>query len=182
MERVSFKSGVWHKQCFNCANCKYTLTNTLDDVFDKNGQLYCRPCMKKHFADEFAKPTTISDTQKKIIAGKDEEKCPNCEGAVFPAEMVAFNGNVYHQSCFNCISCHFKLDSLNAQSISSKIFCKVCYKNALESKRSTTPMSMVVIDANDPTACPRCGCKVRLFVIEAAHFLGQRTRTSNYEI
>ena len=80
MERISFKSGVWHKQCFNCANCKYTLTNTLDDVFDKNGQLYCRPCMKKHFADEFAKPTTISDTQKKIIAGKDEEKCPNCEG------------------------------------------------------------------------------------------------------
>jgi hypothetical protein len=132
--------------------------------------------MKKHFGDEFAKPTTISDTQKKILAGKDEEKCPNCEGAVFPAEMVAFNGNVYHQSCFNCISCHFKLDSLNAQSISSKIFCKVCYKNALESKRSTTPMSMVVIDANDPTACPRCGCKVRLFVIEAAHFLGQRTK------
>ena len=64
MERVSFKSSVWHKQCFNCANCKYTLTNTLDDVFDREGQLYCRPCLKKHFGDEYAKPTSVSDTKK----------------------------------------------------------------------------------------------------------------------
>ena len=64
MERVSFKSSMWHKQCFNCANCKYTLTNTLDDVFDREGQLYCRPCLKKHFGDEYAKPTSVSDTKK----------------------------------------------------------------------------------------------------------------------
>ena len=46
--------------------------------------------MKKHFADEFAKPTTISDTQKKIFAGKDEEKCPNCEGQLISECLFDF--------------------------------------------------------------------------------------------
>ena len=29
-------------------------------------------------------------------------------------------------------------------------------------------MSMVVIDANDPTACPRCGCKVKFMYFDEA--------------
>ena len=100
-----------------------------------------------------------------IPAGKDEEKCPKCEGAVFPAEMVAFNSHSYHQSCFTCVSCNFKLDSLNAQSIGSKVYCKVCYNNAQETRRPTTPKSMIVIDSTDPTACPRCGCKVIVYFL-----------------
>ena len=118
MERITSKSGVWHRQCFTCNGCKCSMTNTLDDVFDREGIIYCRPCLKKHF-EEVAnlKPMTYSDT-KRIAAVKDEDKCPQCSGAVFEAEKVTFNGRVFHQSCFVCSTCTAKLDSLNAQSIS----------------------------------------------------------------
>ena len=161
MERITSKSGVWHRQCFTCNGCNCSMTNTLDDVFDREGHIYCRPCLKKHFEDAaYMKPmSTYSDT-KKIAAVKDEDQCPKCSGAVFEAEKVTFNGRFFHQSCFACTACSSKLDSLNAQSISGKAYCKTCYQNLQESIRPSTPKSMIMIDASDPTACPRCQGKV----------------------
>ena len=157
MERISLSSGIWHKQCFTCTGCNYSMTNTLDDVFDRDNHLYCRPCLKK--LNFIGKPMTYSDT-KKIPAQNEEDKCPKCEGAVFEAEKLLYNGRLFHQSCFSCSSCTVKLDSLNAYSISGRVHCKVCYNNNQALQRPSTPKSMMAIDASDPSACPRCGCKV----------------------
>ena len=162
MEKIISKSGVWHRQCFTCSSCSYSMTNTLDDVFDtNNGQILCRPCLKKHHFDnsEYVKPMVFPDTTK-ILATNDAEKCPRCQGAVFEAEKIGFSGKVYHMNCFNCFNCNVKLDNLKAQSLSGKVLCKVCYNTEQNMRRPSTPKSMIISDENDPNACPRCGCKV----------------------
>ena len=162
MERIGLKTGVWHRQCFTCNGCNYSMTNTLDDVFnDDDGQILCRPCLKKYHSNDlsFVKPTVYSDT-KKILASKEEDECPRCQGAVFDAEKIGFGGKVFHQNCFNCVTCNVKLDSLNAQSIAKNVYCRGCYQNMQVSRRPSTPKSMINSDASDPNSCPRCACKV----------------------
>ena len=112
LERITSKSGVWHRQCFNCSGCKCNLTSSLDDAYDEQGQLYCKPCLKKYIITENTNiPMTYSDP-KKLPAAKDQENCCNiCQGAVFEAEKVAFASRVFHQGCFSCSQCKMKLDS-----------------------------------------------------------------------
>ena len=73
------------------------MTNTLDDVFEREGSIYCRPCLTKTFTDSQFKPMIYSDT-KKIMAESAENQCPKCSGSVFDAEKVQFNGKVFHQN------------------------------------------------------------------------------------
>ena len=87
LERITSKSGVWHRQCFNCSGCKCNLTSTLDDAYDEQGQLYCKPCLKKNFTENII-PMTYSDPKKLPIAKDQENCCSICEGAVFEAEKV----------------------------------------------------------------------------------------------
>ena len=162
LERITSKSGVWHRQCFNCSGCKCNLTSTLDDAYDEQGQLYCKPCLKKYVITENTIPMTYSDP-KKLPTAKDQENCCNiCQGAVFEAEKVAFASRVFHQGCFSCSQCKMKLDSLKAESSGSKVYCKTCYQQLEMSKLGpTTPKSsMITLDKSDPSACPRCDCKV----------------------
>ena len=70
LERITSKSGVWHRQCYNCSGCKCNLTSTLDDAYDEQGQLYCKPCLKKYFTENPIIPMTYSDPKKLPAKGK----------------------------------------------------------------------------------------------------------------
>ena len=158
LEKITSKSGVWHKQCFICFGCKSNIASSLDDAYDENGQLFCKSCVKK-YAPNAVKPNTYSDP-KKIPAKDSESMCSICQGAVFEAEKISFASRMFHQGCFNCHSCNIKLDSLKAESSGSKVFCKTCYHEEMSKLRPSTPKSMITLDKSDPSACPRCGCKV----------------------
>ena len=145
LERITSKSGVWHRQCFNCSGCKCNLTSTLDDAYDENGQIYCKACLKKYCENEYnIKPLTYSDPTK--LPAKDPESCCSiCQGAVFEAEKIAFASRVFHQACFACHSCKMKLDSLKAESYGTKVYCTTCYQMELSKLRPSTPKSMIAI-------------------------------------
>ena len=169
LERISSKTGIWHRQCFNCNGCSATLTSTLVSGFEApDKELYCKTCFTKRFG-EGTKPLTYSDT-KAIRASTGEHGCPRCGGAVFEAEKVVAGENVwFHRACFDCQKCHTKLDSMRAViGVNGDAFCESCYKAAAETERSrhnvaaahsrSRPASMVMnVDAG---SCPRCGDRV----------------------
>ena len=111
LEKISMKSGVWHRQCFTCSSCNYSMTNTLDDVFDRQGSIYCRPCLKKHFVeDSQLKP---SAPKSMIQDANDPNACPRCQCKVFEAEKMMSKSKLYHKQCFTCCQCDHTLDYSN---------------------------------------------------------------------
>lgn len=47
-EQMISKNRIWHRRCFNCADCRRSLDSTnLNDGPD--GDIYCRGCYGKHF-------------------------------------------------------------------------------------------------------------------------------------
>ena len=111
LEKISMKSGVWHRQCFTCSSCNYSMTNTLDDVFDRQGSIYCRPCLKKHFVeDSQLKP---SAPKSMIQDANDPNACPRCQCKVYEAEKMMSKSKLYHKQCFTCCQCDHTLDYSN---------------------------------------------------------------------
>ncbi len=51
---------------FLLIGCHYSLTSTLDDAFEREGKVYCKPCLRKLFDDDHVKPQTYSDTKVSI--------------------------------------------------------------------------------------------------------------------
>ena len=95
LERISSRSGIWHKQCFSCRGCSVTLTSTLTNGLEgPDKEIYCKSCFSRDFGDEYAKPLTFSNT-KLIKASSGEHGCPRCRGVVFEAEKVIAGENVW---------------------------------------------------------------------------------------
>ena len=111
LEKIAMKSGVWHRQCFNCSSCNYSMTNTLDDVFDRQGSIYCRPCLKKHFVEE--SQLKASAPKSMIQDANDPNACPRCQCKVFEAEKMMSKSKLYHKQCFTCCQCDHTLDYAN---------------------------------------------------------------------
>ena len=161
LEKITMKSGVWHRQCFNCSSCNYSMTNTLDDVFDRQGSIYCRPCLKKHFAeDSQLKP---SAPKSMIHDANDPNSCPRCQCKVFEAEKMVSKSRSFHKQCFTCCQCGHTLDYSNCmEATNNQIYCKTCYVKEYftggRNKFGDTKGPEAAQD--DPETCPKCLKKV----------------------
>ncbi|XP_011254260.1 muscle LIM protein Mlp84B isoform X4 [Camponotus floridanus] len=141
-EQQLAKGTMWHKKCFNCAECHRPLDSMLAcDGPDK--EIHCRACYGKLFGPKgfgFGhKPTLVStngDHAPSYIDAKpqvgqkrnDGNGCSRCGYPVYAAEQMISKNRVWHKRCFSCGECHRSLDSTNLNDgPDGDIYCRGCY-------------------------------------------------------
>ena len=88
-ERITAKSGPFHKYCMSCLKCN----GVLDASTFLNGpddEIYCRHCYAGSFGHK-AKSEYKGWMDSKTIMGEkgDADACPRCDGKVFEAEKCS---------------------------------------------------------------------------------------------
>ena len=127
-EKMSMRSGSYHKNCFTCKSCSRNL-DYLSAVDGPNAQnVYCQSCYIKNFGPTEIKYNLRSD--QKLIKSQNNQPCKRCDGDVFHAEALWAKGNAFHTACSTCAQCATRLDSLNLCSgPDGEIYCKKCHQN-----------------------------------------------------
>ncbi|KAG8229004.1 hypothetical protein J437_LFUL009167 [Ladona fulva] len=139
-EQQLAKGTMWHKKCFNCAECHRPLDSMLAcDGPDK--EVHCKSCYGKRFGPKgfgfgYAPTLVSTDGEAPVIHdGKpmgaqatDGKGCPRCGQNVYAAEQMISKKHVWHRRCFNCGDCHKSLDSTTLNDgPDGDIYCKSCY-------------------------------------------------------
>ncbi|XP_023947320.1 muscle LIM protein Mlp84B isoform X2 [Bicyclus anynana] len=141
-EQQLAKGTMWHKKCFNCAECHRPLDSMLAcDGPDK--EIHCRACYAKLFGPRgFGyghAPTlvcsdsepTVTYTEQLPFTGQKAAKgkgCPRCGFPVYAAEQMNSKNGTWHKRCFSCSDCHRSLDSTNLNDgPNGEIYCRGCY-------------------------------------------------------
>ncbi|XP_065226105.1 muscle LIM protein Mlp84B isoform X1 [Planococcus citri] len=141
-EQQLAKGTMWHKKCFNCANCHRPLDSMLAcDGPDK--EIYCRSCYGKNFGPKgFGyghSPTLVSTSGESTILfpetrpqtgikGRNGDGCPRCDYKVYAAEQMISKNKIWHRRCFTCGDCSRSLDSTNLNDgPDGDIYCRGCY-------------------------------------------------------
>ncbi|XP_044594294.1 muscle LIM protein Mlp84B isoform X3 [Cotesia glomerata] len=141
-EQQLAKGTMWHKKCFNCAECHRPLDSMLAcDGPDK--EIHCRSCYGKLFGPKgfgFGHtPTLVStngDGAPSFIDAKpqtgtkstDGHGCSRCGYPVYAAEQMISKDRLWHKRCFSCAACHRSLDSTNLNDgPDGDIYCRGCY-------------------------------------------------------
>ncbi|XP_063379703.1 muscle LIM protein Mlp84B isoform X1 [Cydia fagiglandana] len=141
-EQQLAKGTMWHKRCFNCAECHRPLDSMLAcDGPDK--EIHCRSCYAKLFGPKGfgyghtptlvscdAEPT-VTYTEQLPFTGQKAAKgqgCPRCGFPVYAAEQMHSKNGTWHRRCFSCADCHRSLDSTNLNDgPNGEIYCRGCY-------------------------------------------------------
>ncbi|XP_026465870.1 muscle LIM protein Mlp84B-like isoform X1 [Ctenocephalides felis] len=140
-EQQLAKGTMWHKKCFNCAECHRPLDSMLAcDGPDK--EIHCKPCYGKLFGPKgFGyghTPTLVSTNGESTISFPDGRPyggqkgvkggCPRCGYAVYAAEQMNSKNGIWHRRCFSCVDCKRSLDSTNLNDgPDGEIYCRGCY-------------------------------------------------------
>jgi hypothetical protein len=142
-EQQLAKGTMWHKKCFNCAECHRPLDSMLAcDGPDK--EIHCRACYGKLFGPKGfgyghaptlvcanGDPATVIYTDMKPNCGakaKEGQGCPRCGYAVYAAEQMISKSRIWHRRCFSCNDCRRSLDSTNLNDgPDGDIYCRSCY-------------------------------------------------------
>ncbi|KOC67997.1 Muscle LIM protein Mlp84B [Habropoda laboriosa] len=141
-EQQLAKGTMWHKKCFNCAECHRPLDSMLAcDGPDK--EIHCRSCYSKLFGPKgfgFGHtPTLVStngdhapsyiDSKPQLGQKRDDgHGCARCGYPVYAAEQMISKNRVWHKRCFSCAECHRSLDSTNLNDApDGDIYCRGCY-------------------------------------------------------
>ncbi|RZC36746.1 muscle LIM protein Mlp84B [Asbolus verrucosus] len=141
-EQQLAKGTMWHKKCFNCAECH----RPLDSVLACDGpdrEIHCRACYSKLFGPKgfgFGHTPTLvcadgapaaihSDIRPnsgpKAAPGQG---CRRCGYAVYAAEQMISKNGIWHKRCFCCVECKRSLDSTNQNDApNGEIYCRGCY-------------------------------------------------------
>ncbi|XP_069680622.1 muscle LIM protein Mlp84B isoform X4 [Periplaneta americana] len=141
-EQQLAKGTMWHKKCFNCADCH----RPLDSVLACDGpdrEIYCKACYGKKFGPKgFGyghAPTLVSTNGESTISYPDMKPttglkapqgqgCPRCGFAVYAAEQMISKSRIWHRRCFHCGECRRSLDSTNLNDgPDGDIYCRGCY-------------------------------------------------------
>ncbi|KAL0273228.1 UNVERIFIED_CONTAM: hypothetical protein PYX00_005957 [Menopon gallinae] len=141
-EQQLAKGTMWHKKCFNCADCH----RPLDSVLACDGpdrEIYCKSCYGKKFGPKgFGyghTPTLVSTSGESTInypesrptagrRGSGSNDCPRCGFVVYAAEQMISKNRVWHRICFVCAVCRKSLDSTNLNDgPDGEIYCRGCY-------------------------------------------------------
>jgi len=163
-EKMTTKSGLYHKKCFTCGNCKRALDYQLcTEGPDSN--VYCKLCYS-HMYGHKAKPN-LNTADVTAIQGQEGEAttCPRCQGMVFDAEKQVAKSGSYHKKCFTCVKCKHQLgpgDFTNGPD--NDIYCVYCYRTTHGHKATTKSMPLdttsILAESGDKTRCPRCSGRV----------------------
>ncbi|CAD7087899.1 unnamed protein product [Hermetia illucens] len=139
-EQQLAKGTMWHKKCFNCAECHRPLDSMLAcDGPDK--EIHCKACYGKLFGPKgFGyghTPTLVSTSGESTVAfpegrpfngPKSQNGCPRCGFAVYAAEQMISKSRIWHKRCFHCADCRKSLDSTNLNDgPDGDIYCRSCY-------------------------------------------------------
>ena len=75
--------------------------------------MYCKHCYALRFGHK-QKSDYKGWMDVKAIQGDENDKltCPRCNGKVFEAERCVTRVGSFHKSCFSCVECNKKLDSV----------------------------------------------------------------------
>ncbi|EEB17494.1 muscle lim protein, putative [Pediculus humanus corporis] len=141
-EQQLAKGTMWHKKCFNCADCH----RPLDSVLACDGpdrEVYCKACYAKKYGPKgFGyghTPTLVSTEGESTICypeskpktgfrGNQPNCCPRCGFVVYAAEQMISKNRVWHRMCFVCADCRKSLDSTNLNDgPDGEIYCRSCY-------------------------------------------------------
>ncbi|XP_021913746.1 muscle LIM protein Mlp84B-like isoform X7 [Zootermopsis nevadensis] len=141
-EQQLAKGTMWHKKCFNCADCH----RPLDSVLACDGpdrEVYCKACYGKKFGPKgFGyghAPTLVSTNGESTITYPDTKPttglkaplgkgCPRCGYPVYAAEQMISKTRIWHRRCFSCGDCRRSLDSTNLNDgPDGDIYCRSCY-------------------------------------------------------
>ncbi|XP_077293234.1 muscle LIM protein at 60A isoform X2 [Arctopsyche grandis] len=141
-EQQLAKGTMWHKKCFNCAECHRPLDSMLAcDGPDK--EIHCRACYGKLFGPKgfgFGHAPTLvcADTDPSVAVSDGNPfvgskaaagtGCMRCGFPVYAAEQMISKNKIWHKRCFSCSDCHRSLDSTNlCDAPTGEIFCRGCY-------------------------------------------------------
>nr|XP_022920165.1 muscle LIM protein Mlp84B-like isoform X1 [Onthophagus taurus] len=141
-EQQLAKGTMWHKKCFNCAECHRPLDSVLAcDGPDK--EIHCKACYSKLFgpkgfgfghaptlvcADGAYAPAIQNPNPTSGPKAAPGQGCSRCGYAVYAAEQMISRGRIWHKRCFSCADCNRSLDSTNLNDApNGEIYCRGCY-------------------------------------------------------
>ncbi|PWN48569.1 RhoGAP-domain-containing protein [Violaceomyces palustris] len=105
---IQFATHLWHVDCFRCAKCKGRVRTDRDDIL------------------------LLSDGHP--ICGQCNYTCQMCGGAIME-EAIMTGDESYHASCFNCRSCHSRIEELVFAKTSQGIYCMACHNERVARSR-----------------------------------------------
>ncbi|KAG5897031.1 hypothetical protein JTB14_021753 [Gonioctena quinquepunctata] len=141
-EQQLAKGTMWHRKCFNCAECHRPLDSVLAcDGPDK--EVHCRACYGKLFGPKgfgFGHAPTLVCSDGAVAPAVHDPRpnsgpkaapgkgCGRCGFSVFAAEQMISKNGIWHKRCFSCADCNRSLDStiLN-DGPNGDIYCRGCY-------------------------------------------------------
>ncbi len=98
---VQFGFGVFHLECFACAQCGKSLNGI--KPYDKSGVAYCGDCIMK-----LAK------------------KCHACQAPIVSRHTI-YKKRAYHLNCFKCTQCSYPIGNKPFYETSLKdVLCEMC--------------------------------------------------------
>ena len=176
-ERMSMRSGQYHKKCFSCFECKRPLDySTATD--SPHNEVYCRSCYAKFFGPQSLSLDDDMRHKTDVIKPADGSGCPRCGGAVYDAERVVAKGTSYHKKCARCFTCNCALNSLTlCDAQDGSIYCNGCYGRKFGGasyrgaqtqtwvdgsnvKPEWTNPALIKCEPGDPDGCKKCKGKV----------------------
>lgn len=128
---------MWHKKCFNCAECHRPLDSTLAcDGPDR--EVHCRACYARLFGPKgfgFGHAPTLVCSDGQAPAVHDPRPsgakagpglgCRRCGYAVYAAEQMISKNGIWHKRCFSCNDCNRSLDSTTLNDgPNGEIYCR----------------------------------------------------------
>ena len=132
-ETYWFEKLPYHKECFQCTNCKEKI-QSLTNAAQHEQELYCTRCfatlgLNRLQAQVKWVPKTgaaaASNTIKGLGGGGNP--CVACSKTCYPAESVTFDSKLYHQECLTCSECSVKCTLANVNKFDDKLFCSRCW-------------------------------------------------------
>jgi len=163
-EKMTAKTGNYHKKCFTCATCKRALDYQLC-AEGPDGDIYCKLCYAYKHGHKAKPNLNVADVAAIPGDSGEMDVCPRCGGRVFEAEKQVAKGSFYHKKCFTCNNCKHQLDASNfANGPDNEVYCLYCYRTTFGHKAPTRsmPLDTTSIEGQlgDIRRCPRCHGKV----------------------
>jgi len=138
-ETVNFEKLPYHKDCFACKKCNKKIEGGFNAaMFEYN--LYCRGCFQSSgfnrlqaqvkWTPKASGSATAVDPRFASLGG-GAKTCKACDKAVFSAEAVLFEKEMYHPDCLRCQEdgCGTLCTINQLNKFQEKIYCGACWKN-----------------------------------------------------
>jgi cysteine/glycine-rich protein len=127
-----------HKECFKCSKCDKKIDNTVNaNIFDH--KLLCKTCFtaggynrlqaKVKWTPKSSGSTAASGVFAKLGGGGVKCSLESCGKTVYPAELVQYNGKVYHGTCLNCSKCAAKCTLNTINEFDNELLCMGCWNS-----------------------------------------------------